>query len=86
MRETEIDRTRWIHDCTPGYFNNEGKPDVDESGNEKYRFYLGETYGPGWDAFVNILQEWRARGDLQGLVIKKDAACALTPAATTELA
>ncbi len=67
MRATEVDRTEWIHDCTPGYFNNEGKPDVDENGNEKYRFYLGELYGPGWDAFVKVLEDWRAAGDLAGL-------------------
>jgi len=67
VRETEIDRTQWIHDCTPGYFNNEGKPDVDKNGNEKYRFYLGELYGPGWDAFMKVLEDWRDAGDLAGL-------------------
>jgi cation diffusion facilitator CzcD-associated flavoprotein CzcO len=72
MRETEVDRTEWIHDCTPSYFNNEGKPDVDEDGNEKYRFYLGELYGPGWDAFMKVLSDWRANGELEGLVIKDE--------------
>jgi cation diffusion facilitator CzcD-associated flavoprotein CzcO len=72
MRETEIDRTEWIHDCTPGYFNNEGKPDVDENGNEKYRFYLGELYGPGWDAYMKILDDWRVAGELEGLVLDTD--------------
>jgi len=70
MRATEVDRTQWIHDCTPSYFNNEGKPDLDENGNERYRIYLGELYGPGWDAFVQVLDEWRARGDLAGLVLE----------------
>ena len=69
LRETAVDRTAWIHDCTPGYFNNEGKPDVDEDGNEKYRFYLGEVYGPGWDAFMKLLENWRSRDDLEGLVL-----------------
>ena len=72
MRGTEIDRTEWIHDCTPGYFNNEGKPDVDENGNEKYRFYLGELYGPGWDAYMKILDDWRVAGELEGLVLDTD--------------
>ncbi len=67
LRATEVDRTEWIRDCTPSYFNNEGKPDVDENGNEKYRFYLGELYGPGWDAFMQLLQDWRDAGDLAGL-------------------
>jgi len=70
MRETEVDKTEWIASCTPSYFNNEGKPDVDENGNEKYRFYLGELYGPGWDAFINLLEDWRAKGDLEGLVLE----------------
>jgi cyclohexanone monooxygenase len=69
MRETEIDKTEWIASCTPSYFNNEGKPDVDENGNERYRFYLGELYGPGWDAFLRVLEDWRAKGDLAGLVL-----------------
>jgi len=67
MRATEVDKTEWIASCTPSYFNNEGKPDVDENGNERYRFYLGELYGPGWDAFVKLLADWREAGDLQGL-------------------
>jgi cation diffusion facilitator CzcD-associated flavoprotein CzcO len=69
IRDTAIDRTEWIRACTPGYFNNEGKPDVDEQGNEKYRFYLGETYGPGWNAFMSLLQNWREQGELAGLVV-----------------
>ncbi len=73
IRDTEIDRTDWIRECTPGYFNNEGQPDVDEQGNEKYRFYLGEVYGPGWDAFVALLDEWRQAGDLQGLSLNGQA-------------
>jgi len=71
VRDTAIDRTEWIRACTPGYFNNEGKPDVDESGNEKYRFYLGETYGPGWDAFIELLEDWRCVGELEGLLLSK---------------
>jgi len=68
MRETEVDRTEWIRDCTPGYFNNEGKPDLDEHGNEKFRFYLGDLYGPGWDAFVKVLEDWRNAG-MPGLIL-----------------
>ncbi|MBA57097.1 MAG: monooxygenase [Pseudomonadales bacterium] len=70
IRDTAVDRTEWIKACTPGYFNNEGKPDVDENGNEKYRFYLGEIYGPGWDAFMKLLEDWRQQGDLDGLYLQ----------------
>jgi len=72
LRDTAIDRTEWIRSCTPSYFNNEGKPDVDEHGNEKYRFYLGETYGPGWDAFMDMLAVWRAQDDLAGLILTSE--------------
>jgi hypothetical protein len=58
-----------IRECTPSYFNNEGQPDVDENGNEKFRFYLGEVYGPGWDAFMTLLDDWRQQGDLDGLAL-----------------
>ncbi|GAB3102285.1 NAD(P)/FAD-dependent oxidoreductase [Aestuariicella hydrocarbonica] len=71
IRDTAVDRTEWIRECTPSYFNNEGKPDIDENGNEKYRFYLGDVYGPGWDAFVSLLENWRKQGDLQGLSITR---------------
>jgi len=47
-------------ECTPSYFNNEG----DE---KKARWFLGESYGPGWDVFQLLLQEWRNKGDLAGL-------------------
>jgi cyclohexanone monooxygenase len=73
MRATEVDRTEWIQSCTPGYFNNEGKPDVDENGNEKYRFYLGELYGPGWDAFMQVLADWREAGELEGLMLERES-------------
>lgn len=73
VRATEVDRTEWIRACTPSYFNNEGKPDVDENGNEKYRFYLGELYGPGWDAFMKVLADWREAGNLEGLVLERES-------------
>ena len=70
MRETEVDRTEWIHDCTPSYFNNEGKPDVDENGNEKYRFYLGETLRSRLGCVrMKVLEDWRATGRMEGLVL-----------------
>ncbi|MDH5172327.1 MAG: hypothetical protein OEW92_07910, partial [Gammaproteobacteria bacterium] len=55
--------------CTPSYFNNEGEAQLTSSGVEKYRFYLGEAYGPGWDAFEKLLQDWRDKGDLAGLTL-----------------
>ena len=69
IRETAIDLTAIQRECTPSYLNNEGEA--------KIRWYLGETYGPGFDAFERLLEAWRAQGDLEGLVL---AAPVLAPA------
>jgi hypothetical protein len=61
IRETAFDLTTIQRECTPSYLNNEGEA--------KIRWYLGETYGLGFDAFDRLLQEWRAKGDLDGLVL-----------------
>ncbi|GIX30130.1 MAG: monooxygenase [Porticoccaceae bacterium] len=80
VRATEVDRSEWIASCTPGYFNNEGQPILDEDGNPRYRFYLGEVYGPGWDAFVSLLEAWREEGQLAGLRLEKAEEVAGVPA------
>jgi cyclohexanone monooxygenase len=49
----------FLQACTPGYYNNEGHP---MSGNA----FLG-AYTPGINAFHQLLEEWRAAGDLAGL-------------------
>lgn len=70
LRETAIDNTEFIKECTPSYFNNEGEAKVNSKGEPIYRFYLGEGYGPGWAAFEAMLAEWREDGTLQGLVVE----------------
>jgi cyclohexanone monooxygenase len=45
--------------CTPGYYNNEGKPSTLAARNG--------PYGLGPIAFVKVLEEWRAEGKLAGL-------------------
>jgi cation diffusion facilitator CzcD-associated flavoprotein CzcO len=59
IRATAFDISQFQRECTPSYFNGEGSK----------RWYAGETYGPGWLAFENLLQEWRDKGDLPGLVL-----------------
>jgi len=68
MRSVAIDISAIQESCTPGYYNNEGEKAKTEDGKEKYRFFLGETYGPGWTAFLKILEDWCATGDMDGLV------------------
>jgi cation diffusion facilitator CzcD-associated flavoprotein CzcO len=60
VRENAVDMSQFALKCTPSYFNGEGD-------QKKKRWFSGETYGPGWDAFENLLIGWRAAGSLQGL-------------------
>ncbi len=64
IRESALPDGGYAEACTPGYYNNEGG-----GGGEGIRSHLGEPYGPGFDAFDALLREWRAKGDLAGLVL-----------------
>lgn len=50
--------------CTPGYYNNEGSP---QAGNA----FFG-AYTPGASAFNQLLEAWRATGDLEGMELRHD--------------
>ncbi len=71
LRETAVDMTAFVEQCPPGYYNNEGQKYTDENGEQKYRSFLGEAYGLGWDAFEQWMREWREKGELEGLVLQK---------------
>jgi cyclohexanone monooxygenase len=50
----------FLESCTPGYYNNEGKPNgllIRRNGG----------YAPGIVAFSKILDEWRTAGDMAGI-------------------
>jgi cyclohexanone monooxygenase len=57
-----LQRAKFAEECTPGYYNNEGKPSALAARNG--------PYGKGPIAFIKLLEEWRAAGDLQGLELK----------------
>ncbi|HZZ34833.1 MAG TPA: monooxygenase, partial [Caulobacteraceae bacterium] len=59
--DSAIMRQRFQEECTPGYYNNEGKPSALAARNG--------FFGRGPIAFVQILEAWRAAGDLQGLEV-----------------
>ncbi|HUR77639.1 MAG TPA: NAD(P)/FAD-dependent oxidoreductase [Acidimicrobiales bacterium] len=63
IRELSPARSSFFEECTPGYYNNEGKPGDG--------FFTGENgpYGGGPIAFYQILEKWRASGELAGLEI-----------------
>ena len=50
---------KFLESCTPGYYNNEGKPAA--------RSLQNGNYGAGPVAFVKVLEDWRAEGSLAGL-------------------
>ena len=55
-------RADFFKECTPGYYNNEGKPSASAARNA--------TYGFGSPAFIRILEGWREKGELEGLEVK----------------
>lgn len=57
----KLARTRqaFLNECTPGYYNNEGKPDA--------RMERNSQYWRGPMSFIRMWNAWRADGSLQGL-------------------
>ncbi|MCR5875560.1 NAD(P)/FAD-dependent oxidoreductase [Phenylobacterium sp. J426] len=55
-------RENFLKECTPGYYNNEGKVELMNKRNT--------SYGAGPVAFAKVLEGWRADGDLKGLELK----------------
>ena len=51
---------RFFMECTPGYYNNEGKPD-------KQSGFISNSYGGGPVEFFAMLKKWREEGGLSGL-------------------
>ncbi|MFK7898987.1 MAG: flavin-containing monooxygenase [Myxococcota bacterium] len=50
----------FFESCTPGYYNNEGKPGEGEG-------WFGGSYPDGFEAFFQMLRDWRAAGKFEGL-------------------
>jgi cyclohexanone monooxygenase len=73
IHETAVDNSKFQAECTPSYFNDEGGRE-DAAGRRTYKSIFGEPYGPGFYAFGDLLQAWRARGDLDGLVVERPGA------------
>ena len=58
-----VQREKFAAECTPGYYNNEGKPNPKAVQNG--------FYGAGPVAFVKLLEDWRADGGMKGLEITR---------------
>jgi cyclohexanone monooxygenase len=54
---------KFLEACTPGYYNNEGKP--------AERAAQNGSYGRGPNAFAKLLDQWRQSGEFAGLELLK---------------
>jgi cyclohexanone monooxygenase len=54
---------KFLESCTPGYYNNEGRPAA--------RSVQSGSYGAGPVAFIKVLEDWRAADQLDGLVVSR---------------
>ena len=68
FQDMELDLSAFQRQCPPSYFNNEGEA--------KAKWALFRVYGPGWDAFQKLLQVWRDKGDMEGLVVGYESSSA----------
>jgi cyclohexanone monooxygenase len=60
--DSALMRQKFQEECTPGYYNNEGKPSALAARNG--------PYGKGSIAFIQLMTDWRAAGTLEGLELK----------------
>ena len=52
-----------VRECTPGYYNNEGE--------ETVRWYLGDSWGPGWQPWLDLIEDWKSKGTLPGMLLRE---------------
>ena len=57
--QTSADRIRKLESCTPGYYNNEGRPSMETA--------RALPHGAGPVMFIDMLRQWRESGDFAGL-------------------
>ena len=56
-----VNNLAFLEACTPGYYNNEG--------SERPGSLAAEVYAPGINAFNEVIAAWRAKGDLEGMIL-----------------
>jgi len=60
-----VSNLNYYQECTPGYYNNEGKPGEGKTAK------IASFYGGGSEAFFQILNDWREKGDMEGVFLMK---------------
>jgi cyclohexanone monooxygenase len=56
-----VNNKDFLQRCTPGYYNNEGKPDEGPG-------LFGTLYGGGPVEFFDLVRKWRTDGEMKGLL------------------
>ncbi|KAL1952449.1 hypothetical protein VTO42DRAFT_5387 [Malbranchea cinnamomea] len=57
--------------CTPSYYNNEGALSRrDMSMEEQIALARGSSWGEGVASYTKVIEEWRAKGDMEGLEVR----------------
>ena len=64
IRANALQNIQFRNDCTPGYYNGEGKA------GEGQGLFDG-LYGPGSDAFFEVARRWREDEDMAGLAFAR---------------
>ena len=62
FHEVEVDLSTILNECTPSYFTNEG--------DSQAKWFLFRGWGLGWDNFQQLLEDWRAKGDMAGMMLE----------------
>jgi len=62
IQRLKANNQQFFLECTPGYYNNEGKPGQGNS-------LLDGQYGGGPEEFFQIIRKWRDEGTLSGLEV-----------------
>jgi cation diffusion facilitator CzcD-associated flavoprotein CzcO len=60
IKEKAMNNQDFLEACTPGYYNNEGRP-------ERGFGLAGELYGGGPVEFHDLIRKWREAGEMKGL-------------------
>ena len=61
IKEKAVSTFDFLQACTPGYYNNEGRPDEGPG-------LFGNQYGGGPVEFHDLIHKWRADGKFKGLL------------------
>ena len=60
IKEKAMNNQAFLEACTPGYYNNEGRPGQGTG-------LAGELYGGGPVEFHDLIRKWRESGEMKGL-------------------